>query len=398
MNVTVTPGKLRGAVNAPPSKSHAQRLLLAAALGDTPCRVICPAPCVDIRIMADALRALKADIAGDEAGYTVHGGIAGYRSSAFLDCGESGAVLRFLLPLCCRSGDITLSGGAGLAKRPMKPLLDALRQNGAVISGEALPFRMAGGLKSGSFSLPGNVSSQFFTGLLFALPLLAGESRLRFLTPPESAPYLQMTLDVLRRFGISVMPSDDGFLIPGNQRYQAPQTVQAEGDWSGAAFWLAANALGSDVRVMGLNADSCQGDRRVTELLTRLGGGIDLRDFPDLMPILAVCAMACSGKTRLTHLARLRYKETDRMETVTYMIRALGGRAEQDGDSLTVFGTGIRGGTVDGCGDHRIVMSAAIAALCAKEPVTVRGAEAAEKSYPRFWDDLKQLGGVVRYE
>ena len=398
MNVTVIPGKLRGTVNTPPSKSHAQRLLLAAALGDTPCRVICSDPCADIRVMADALRALGADIFRDEAGYTVHSGIAEHRSFAFVDCGESGAVLRFLLPLCCRSGDVTLSGGAGLTKRPMKPLLDTLRQNGAVISGEALPFRTAGGLRSGGFSLPGNVSSQFFTGLLFALPLLAGESRLRFLTPPESAPYLQMTLDVLRQFGISILPSDDGFLIPGNQRYQAPQTVQAEGDWSGAAFWLAANALGSDVRFKGLNADSCQGDRRITELLTRLGGGIDLRDFPDLMPILAICAMARPGKTRLTHLARLRYKETDRVETVTHMIRALGGRAEQDGDGLTVFGTGIKGGTVDGCGDHRIVMSAAIAALCAERPVTVKGAEAAEKSYPRFWNDLQLLGGALRYE
>ena len=398
MNVTVMPGKLCGTVNAPPSKSHAQRLLLAAALGDTPCRVICSDPCRDIRIMADALRALGADISGDEAGYTVHNGIAEHCSSVCVDCGESGAVLRFLMPLCCRFGDVTLSGGAGLAKRPMKPLLDALRRNGAVISEEALPFRTSGGLKSGVFSLSGNVSSQFFTGLLFALPLFTGESRLRFLTPPESVPYLHMTLDVLRRFGVSVLPLEDGFLIPGNQRYQAPQTVQTEGDWSGAAFWLAAAALGSDVRVAGLNDDSCQGDHRVTELFTRLGSGIDLRDFPDLMPILAVCAMARPGKTRLTHLARLRYKETDRVETVTRMIRALGGRAEQDDDSLTVFGTGIQGGTVDGCGDHRVVMSAAIAALCAERPVTVKGAEAAEKSYPRFWDDLRQLGGVLRYE
>lgn len=399
MKVTVTPGYLRGTVSAPPSKSHAQRLLLAAALNDAPCRVLCEGNCADIRAMAGALNALGAEIGEDEAGYSVRGGIVPRGASARVDCGESGVVLRFLLPLCCcLEREVTLCGSAGLAKRPIKPLLRALRENGAAIAGDALPLRTAGGLKSGTFSLPGDVSSQFFSGLLFALPLLPGDSRLRFTTPPESAPYLDMTAAVLRRFGIAVRALPDGFLIPGGQRYHAPQTVRVEGDHSGAAFWLAANALGSDIQITGLDPDSCQGDRRIGEFLQRLGGEIDLRDHPDLMPVLAVCAMARPGKTRLTHLNRLRFKETDRLETVTRMILALGGRAELEDDSLTVYGTGISGGIVDGCGDHRIVMSAAVAGLCAKDPVTVTGAEAAGKSYLRFFADMERLGGNLSYE
>lgn len=399
MKVTVTPGHLRGTVSAPPSKSHAQRLLLAAALGDTPCRVLCEGACADIRVMAAALNALGAEIAEDETGYSVRGGIGPKGACAFVDCAESGTALRFLLPLCCcLDREVTLSGSAGLARRPIMPLLRALRENGAVISGDALPFRISGGLGSGTFSLPGNVSSQFFSGLLFALPLLPGDSRLLFSSPLESAPYLRMTVETLRGFGITVQVLPDGFLIPGGQKYHALQTVRVEGDHSGAAFWLAANALGSDVQITGLAPDSCQGDQRMGEFLQRLGGEIDLRDQPDLMPMLAVCAMARPGKTRLTHLSRLRFKETDRLETVTRMILALGGRAELEDDSLTVYGTGISGGIVDGCGDHRIVMSAAIAGLCAKGPVTVTGAEAAEKSYPRFFADMERLGGNLLYE
>ena len=259
-----------------------------------------------------------------------------------------------------------------------------------------LPLTVRGGLKSGDFALPGDVSSQYFTGLLFALPLLAGDSTLRYTSPLESMPYVELTLSVLRQFGIQVESMEDGWRVPGNQRYSSPGVVVAEGDWSAAAFWLGANHLGSQVSLLGMNDASAQGDRAIVAMLSQIGGEIDVTDTPDLMPILSAVAAAIPGKTTcIIGAARLRLKESDRLSAMVQVIRALGGQAEETADGVIVTGCKLRGGTVDGMNDHRIVMSAAIAATVCQGPVTILGAEAVNKSYPRFFEDFARLGGIV---
>ena len=238
------------------------------------------------------------------------------------------------------------------------------------------------------------MSSQYFTGLLFALPLLNGDSTLIYTSPLESMPYVDLTLSVLRQFGITVEPLENGWRIPGNQRYLSPGPVEAEGDWSAAAFWLGANVLESKVKVDGLNPASCQGDKAIVHLLKQIGGEMDVTDTPDLMPILSAVAAVLPGRTtRITGAARLRLKESDRLSAMATVLNALGGQVEELPDGLIIHGTQLTGGTVDGMNDHRVVMSAAIAATGCAGPVTILGAEAVNKSYPHFWKDFAALGG-----
>ncbi|MBQ7657320.1 MAG: 3-phosphoshikimate 1-carboxyvinyltransferase [Clostridia bacterium] len=394
MNVTIHPKALHGAVTAPPSKSHVHRLLIAAALSSGKTAIHCPGENADIDATVRCLRALGAEIQAKDAHWIVTSPVKGGAGDA-LDCGESGSTLRFLLPLCAAlNGSCTLTGSGRLPSRPNGPLLDALRGHGANIQGDFLPMAVNGGLQAGAYALPGNVSSQYFTGLLIALPLLSGDSTLVYTSPLESMPYVDVTLSVLKQFGIQIETLDNGWRIPGNQAYVSPGTVNAEGDWSAAAFWLGANALGSAVTVNGLNPASCQGDKAITKLLAQIGGEIDVTDTPDLMPILSAVAAAISDKTtRIIGAARLRLKESDRLSAMAETIRALGGKVEELPDGLIIHGTRLRGGTVDGHNDHRVVMSAAIAATVCEGPVTILGAEAVNKSYPDFWKDFEALGG-----
>ena len=281
-----------------------------------------------------------------------------------------------------------------MPSRPNGPLLSVLRAHGAKIEGDFLPLTAHGGLQSGNFALPGNISSQYFTGLLFTLPLLSGDSTLIYTSLLESKPYVDLTLSVLRQFSIQIETIENGWKIPGNQKYSSPGNVEAEGDWSAAAFWLGANSLGNAVTVEGLNRTSCQGDKAIEGLLNQIGGEIDVTDTPDLMPVLSAVAAALPGKTtRITGAARLRLKESDRITAMKKTIQALGGNVEELPDGLVIHGTKLKGGTVDGQNDHRVVMSAAIAATVCAGPVTILGAEAVNKSYPHFWRDFEALGG-----
>lgn len=397
MNITVLPGLLRGAVDVPPSKSHVHRLLIAAGLCGEMTRICCPVVNADIDATARCLWALQSTVVRRYDWFSVSRDFppSWFETDADLDCGESGSTLRFLLPLCaCFRGEIRLTGRGRLPSRPNGPLLQALREHGAKIEGDFLPLTVRGGLQPGDFALPGDVSSQYFSGLLFALPLLEGDSTLRFTSPLESMPYVDLTLSVLSQFGIRVEPLADGWRVPGNQQYHSPGTVSAEGDWSAAAFWLGANALGSAVTAEGLNPASCQGDKAITALLPRIGGEIDVTDTPDLMPVLSVVAAAMPGKTtRITGAARLRLKESDRLAAMAQTIRTLGGEAEELPDGLIIYGKQLKGGTVDGQNDHRVVMSAAIAATVCQGPVTISDLDAVDKSYPGFWNDFQHLGG-----
>ena len=395
VQATVYPGALRGSVRVPQSKSHVHRLLIAAALSPGRTVIGCPAQNADIDATIRCLTALNARIIREGDDLAVTGLDRGAVGQATLDCGESGSTLRFLMPLCAALPvRATLTGRGRLPERPNGPLIDALRANGAAITGGALPMTVAGGLMPGRYVLPGNVSSQFFTGLLFALPILGGDSVLQWSTPLESAPYIELTLSVLRQFGIRADSVKDGWAVPGGQAYTSPGRAEAEGDWSAAAFYYAANALGSDVRPTGLLKDTCQGDSAIEALIGLIGGTIDVTDTPDLVPALAAAAAASRGKTtRITGAARLRIKESDRLDAMVRAISALGGSATETADGLLIEGAALTGGVVDGQNDHRIVMAAAVMATAAASPVTILGAEAVNKSYPRFFEDLMLLGG-----
>ena len=386
MDIRIIPQKLRGAVTPPASKSMAHRAVLAMALAGGTGTLSNLSDSQDIQATKRCVAALKAPRPEGEL--------------PFLDCGESGSTLRFLIPIALAvAGGGVFTGHGRLMERPQQPYFDIFDEKGIFYGQTDGVLTVRGTLTPGVYRLPGNVSSQFVTGLLYALPLLPGDSTIEITTPLESGGYVDMTLDMLEKFGISVQNKNYAvFHIPGNQVYQG-RDITVEGDWSQAGFWYAANFLDNQVAIQGLNADSTQGDRVVASLYWKLAKpgdtDIDVSGCPDLLPPLAVMAAVRSGTTRFVNAARLRIKESDRLATTAALLNALGGHAEEGPDSLTVRGVpAFSGGTVDGANDHRIVMAAAIAATRSSAPVTILGAEAVRKSYPSFGEDYKQLGGV----
>lgn len=408
MNKTLSPATITGTIPAIASKSDAHRRLICAALGDRPTTLEISTTSRDIEATIDCLTALGAVIErrGDRV-KVVPG--ANMPDGPLLDCGESGSTLRFLLPVAAALGGRTSFVGHGrLPQRPLDDLVRVMKAGGVSFSSDTLPFTISGKLTGGTYALPGNVSSQYITGLLLALPLLDRDSRIELTSPLESRGYVDMTISALKDFGINVTPTDRGWDIPGGQTFRGTN-AQVEGDWSNAAFWLCAGAVSGPVTVTGLRQDSCQGDKAVLDILKRFGAQvttaenavtvapgalkgceIDVSDIPDLLPVLAVTAACAQGETRFTGAARLRLKESDRLATTAAMLRDLGAQAQELPDGLVVSGS-LAGGTVDGAGDHRIVMSAAIASGRCRDAVTITGAEAADKSYPAFWDDLEKL-------
>ncbi len=376
MDITIHPTKLRGTIEVIPSKSQAHRYLICAALADSPTSIRCAETNRDMDATADCLRALGAKIVRTDWGYHVSP-IREVPERAVLPCRDSGSTLRFLLPVAGALGvDATFLMEGRLPQRPLSPLWEELERMGCTLSRPTPDtIRCTGKLRPGAYTIPGSISSQYITGLLFAHKIL-GSSTLEITGKIESAPYIDMTRRVIELFSAD------------------PGEVTVEGDWSNGAFWLAAEALGSDITVHGLDPDSPQGDRAAAYWLPRLSEHqtIDAADIPDLVPILAVTAAANRGAV-FTNIARLRMKESDRVASVIAMVTALGGRAEATADSLSIFGTGLHGGTVDSVNDHRIAMSAAIAATICTHPVTILGAECVEKSYPKFWAEYARSGG-----
>ena len=384
MDLTITPGKLSGSITAIPSKSQAHRLLICAAFSDSPTELVCPATNRDIEATCDCLKALGANIIRTNTGYLVEP-MEVPPKTAVLNCCESGSTLRFMLPIVGALGvDATFLMEGRLPQRPLSPLWEEMERMGCTLSRPTeSTIRCQGQLKAGNYFISGSVSSQFITGLLFALSLIDGESHLEVTGKIESQPYISMTEKAMALFDAP--------------RYHSPGKVLVEGDWSNGAFFLAARALGNPLEITNLNPDSPQGDRAVFELLPRLEENItiDASDIPDLVPILSIVAGSAKGAV-FTNIQRLRIKESDRVASTIAMIEALGGKAQSTEDTLTVYGTGYRGGTVDSVNDHRIAMSAAIASTVCTEPVTILGAEAVKKSYPHFWEEFSRLGG--KYE
>lgn len=416
MNIRVAPQKLTGTLPAISSKSDAHRILIAAALSDAPTEIFCNVLSEDIRATADCMQALGAKIEYGEGKMTVEPMRQGTSETVALDCGESGSTLRFLLPVVSALGKNGVFTGRGrLPERPVTDLRQVMETHGVHFSptGE-FPIRTSGGLTAGKFTLKGNVSSQYVTGLLFALPLLDGDSIIELLPPVESASYIQMTLSTLRTFGIEVTAEENSYFVKGNQQYRSPKTVTVDGDWSNAAFFLAAGALGGPITVTGLRQASIQGDRAVLDVLRRMGAAIsidgdavtvsaaalhgvqiDAKNIPDLIPILSVAAAnAQSGVTEVIHAGRLRIKESDRLAAIHASLERIGADCTESGDGLTIqSGQEIIGGEVESYNDHRMVMSMAVAATAARGEIVIHGAEAVKKSYPHFFEDFKKLGG-----
>lgn len=412
MNLCISPSPLGGELAAIPSKSDAHRVLILAALSNGTTRVEINRLSDDIQTTIDCLLALGAEIRRTPDALTVRG-ISVVNVRPELNCRESGSTLRFLLPVAAVRGmNARFTGSGRLPERPIGELMEAMRQHGVHFSAERLPFSIEGTLSGGAYALAGNVSSQYLTGLLLALPLAKENSILKLTTKLESAAYVEMTLRSLRAFGAVIEEQDGTYRIPGSQVYRSPGIIRAEGDWSNAAFFLAAGALGGRVRMTGLSASSPQGDKAIHTALTRFGARVqqsgdvvevspgalrgcelDVGETPDLLPILAVLAANAEGETRLVNAARLRYKESDRLSATSNLVNALGGSVKELPDGLIVSGGRLSGGTVDGCRDHRIVMAAAIASIACREPVTILGADAVNKSYPEFFEDFTHLGG-----
>ncbi len=395
MDITITPGALSGTVKAIPSKSQAHRLLICAAFADAPTQLHCPDTNRDIQATADCLTALGATITRRDDGYCI---IPGNNppKKATLNCAESGSTLRFLLPVACALGVETTFILAGrLPQRPLSPLWEELERMGITLTRPtADTIRCQGKLRPGDYFMDGGVSSQFITGLLFAAALMDGDSRIHIQGKLESAPYVAMTQQAMELFGVDTVD----FTVKGGQIFHSPENLTVEGDWSNAAFFLTAKALGNELEISNLDPGSSQGDRVVSELLTGLyvkNTSISAANIPDLIPILSIFAANRHGAV-FTDIQRLRLKESDRVAAIIAMIQALGGRAEATEDTLTVFPTSLRGGIVDSVNDHRIAMSAAIASTVCTESVHILGGEAVNKSYPSFWGEFSRLGG--KYE
>lgn len=391
MDLRIFPGKLTGQTAAIPSKSQAHRLLICAALADGPTQLYCAQSNRDLDATAACLNALGAEVRATETGFSVRP-MAHIPAKATLPCGESGSTLRFLLPLAAALGvEATFRLEGRLPQRPLSPLWEELERKGCQLSRPTPDTILCRGqLQPGSFRLSGSISSQYFTGLMLALPLLSGSSRLLVQGQLESKPYVDMTQQTLALFGVQA----DLREIQGFQRYLSPGRVTVEGDWSNAAFFLTAQALGSPVSVTGLNPDSAQGDREIRNLLQIMEtcSTISGAQIPDLIPILAVFATCRQGAV-FTHIQRLRMKESDRVASTLAMITALGGHGWADADTMTISGTGLTGGQVDAHNDHRIAMASAIAATCCSQPVILLDAQCVQKSDPHFWEVYAQLGG-----
>jgi len=391
MDITIYPNKLSGTIRAISSKSQAHRLLICAAFSDKETVLNCTDTNEDIEATADCLRSLGVIISRSNGSYTVQP-ISETPQSAELHCRESGSTLRFMLPIVGALGvRATFHLQGRLAKRPLSPLWEEMERMGCQLSRPTENTILCEGkLIPGSYSIDGSVSSQFITGLLFAFVLMGGDSVLNITGKLESLPYIRMTQAAMKQFSVET----ENYCVRSSARFSTPGIVTVEGDWSNAAFFLAANALGSQITVTNLNPSSPQGDKEVVQILDTIDSYpiVDAANIPDLVPILAVTGGAMYG-IFFSNVQRLRLKESDRVATVCDMLEKLGTKTGTTANTLSVA-PGLYGScTIDAAGDHRIAMAAAIAATVASGPVTILGAQCVAKSYPEFWNDYKKLGG-----
>ncbi len=403
MKVSIEKSAARGKIAAPPSKSMAHRLLIAAGLAEGESRISGISTCDDALATIDCLRALGAVITHDGDGVTVRGcDPTSAVPDGALNCRESGSTLRFFVPICLLTGkECRLTGTEKLLSRPLSVYENLCKEKSFAYGLSAGELSVCGRLSSGDVYLPGDISSQFITGLLFALPLCDGDSRIHITTKIESKSYIDMTIAALAEFSVRVLWEDEQtLLIPGGQRY-TPHSVAVEGDYSGAAFLMALNTLGGEVDICGLSESSTQGDRVCGELLQKLHSGyceICIEDCPDLAPILFTVAAALHG-AKFTGTRRLKIKESDRAAVMAEELSKFGANISVEENEVTVFKAALHTPEkmLYGHNDHRVVMSLAV--LCTLYGGKIDGAEAVKKSYPAFFEDIIKLGiKVRRYE
>ena len=429
--VKIFPTKLKGTVVAPSSKSMGHREIICAGLAAGTSIIDNISMSKDIEATMRCLKAIN--VAVDEIPSMIEGRKAlqisgtGHPMAAAdsVDCGESGSTLRFFLPLGANlSCPLTFTGHGKLVSRPLQAYYDIFDEKFIQYFNDngCLPVTVNGHLTPGTYKLPGDVSSQFVSGLLFALPLLNGDSIIEITSPLESSAYVDMTINCLAKFGVQI-ENERGlhrrYLVKGKQRYQA-QDSQVEGDWSQAAFWTVGGSLGDGITCHGVNVNSLQGDQAVVDIMERMGavikqdansvtvnGGatkatvIDAANCPDIIPVLTVLAAVSEGTTKIINAGRLRIKECDRLAAMSSELNKMGAQITEEPEGLTIVGKpqGLVGGVqVDAWNDHRIAMSLAIAAQKCAAPIILTGAESVAKSYPTFWEDYKSVGGLVEEE
>jgi 3-phosphoshikimate 1-carboxyvinyltransferase len=403
-----------GTVNVPPSKSDVHRAIICAAMANGVSRISPVALSNDIKATIGCIKALGADAVLENNVLTVDGTNMYKNKTALLDCGESGSTLRFFIPIAAVGNvNATFVGKGKLPQRPIGIFTEALPKAGTTCKTEGgLPLEIKGQLKSGIFEIPGNVSSQFITGLLLALPILEGDSEIVLTSPLESVGYIAMTIRTMKQFGVNIDTTENGWHIKGGQTYKSCNYT-TDGDWSQAAFFMVLGAIGGKVTVKGVAKDSTQGDKKCAEILAEFGAKVTQRDnevtvekgdlkaitidasqIPDLVPVLSVCAAFAEGTTKIINAERLRIKECDRLKATAELLNNLGGKAKELSDGLEITGvSSLKGGNVNGYNDHRIVMSAAVCAARSDEDITATFAMSINKSYPDFYIDYNSIGG-----
>lgn len=401
MNIRIQPSVLEGTLSVPSSKSCSHRALICAALADGESVIKGISSSKDIEATISAMTAAGAEFVTDGDTVRVRGIGNSPKTSGIIDCCESGSTLRFIIPVAAALGmEAQFTGQGRLPERPLDIFTRELSAKGiSFTNGGKLPFTLSGKLQSGIYTVEGNVSSQFVTGLLFALPLLNGDSEIHLTSHLESKPYIDITASYLRCFGIEITETENGYHVRGGQHYTAADCT-IEGDYSQAAFFYTANALGSRVTLENLDEKSVQGDKKILEIIREMcynnkhAFNADCSDIPDLVPILAVLGCFGDEPSVIYNAERLRIKESDRLAAISDTLNRIGGDVRVTDGGLVINPIkSFTGGEVSSHGDHRIVMAAAIAALRAENDVIIRGAEAVEKSYPAFFADYNKLGG-----
>ncbi len=417
MNIKITPKKLNGTVKAPPSKSVSHRVIMAAMLASGKSIISNIGFSEDIKATLDAAKALGAKVSVFEDKVEIEGvDFSNIPQKADIDCRESGSTLRFFIPITSALGvDTTYKGKGKLPQRPITPYLECFADKDVTFNYQnTMPFSVSGKLTAGEYRISGDVSSQFITGLLYALPILKGDSKIILTSKLESESYVNITLDVLAKFGILVDKTDYGYLVYGNQTYK-PLDIAVEGDFSNSAFLAVMGILSGEVIIENLDENSSQGDKAFVDILKQMGADIHYKgnnlicrksnlvatdinaeDIPDLVPILSVAATFAKGKTVISGARRLKIKESDRLAAMEDGISKLGGKIKAFDDGLIIDGAkNLLGGEVDSYNDHRIAMSMAVASINATSDVVITDAMAVTKSYPNFYEEYKSLGGVV---
>lgn len=417
MKIEIRPKRIGGTIEAVPSKSVSHRAIIAAGLADGHSRIGNVMLSDDIQATCDAMVSFGAGInrKGQILDIISNGELK--TPSHPIDCRESGSTLRFLTPFGGLVDEpVVYKGEPGLGKRPMRPYLDIFKNCGMRCeSSDGLPLVVEGRLKPGRYRLRGDVSSQFITGLLFTLPQLESDSEIEITTPLESKSYVDLTMEILERFQVEIENEGDRrFKIKGNQVFRKA-TMDVEGDYSQAAFWIVAGLIGNGMRIHGLNPETRQGDRQIIDICRKMGGDlgfvddvlvvnpsrttgtlIDASQIPDLVPILTVLAALSEGRTEIINASRLRIKESDRLAAIATELNKLGAQVIERQDGLLIYGRErLKGGTVESWNDHRIAMSLAVASIRSEENVVIQQSEAIAKSYPQFFEDFGQLGGQL---